>query len=149
MVSCIHHCSKAWTWYWSSLRLNIPYAIEPLLSTWNFAPSIYRVIVNTTFAIYNWIVSWRNVPFMHMRTAKTKIRLRMRAVWSRPSLSAYRIIGTCRKYRCTAKALINFSGYVGWSGSLVYFCGTNVPFLMAWLDQTVQRTPVHQMRRLI
>ena len=31
--------------------------------------------------------------FGHMRTAKAQISLRIRAVWSGPSLSAYRIIG--------------------------------------------------------
>ena len=32
----------------------------------------------------------------HMRTSKVQIRLRVRAVWSGPSLSANRIIGYCR-----------------------------------------------------
>ena len=44
-----------------------------------------------------WVAPWENVPFGKMRTAKAQIRLRIRAVWSSPSLFAYRFIEYCRK----------------------------------------------------
>ena len=44
--------------------------------------------------------------FGHMRTAKDQIRLRIRTVWSGPSLSANRIIGHCGMYEWWAKARI-------------------------------------------
>ena len=42
--------------------------------------------------------------FVHMRTAKTQISLRIRAVWSGPSLYANRIIGFYRINELTANA---------------------------------------------
>ena len=41
----------------------------------------------------------KNMPSAHARTAKAQIRLRIRAVWSGPSLSAARIIGDNRMYQ--------------------------------------------------
>ena len=44
----------------------------------------------------------RKCVFRHMRTVKAQISLRIRAVWSGPSLSAYRIIGHYRMYQWRA-----------------------------------------------
>ena len=42
----------------------------------------------------------------HMRTAKSQISLRIRAVWSGPSLSANRIIGHYRMYQFPEETLV-------------------------------------------
>ena len=44
-----------------------------------------------------------------MRTAKAQISLRIRAVWSRPSVSANRIIGYYKMYELKEKARMNFA----------------------------------------
>ena len=53
----------------------------------------------------------------HMRTAKAQIRLRIRAVWSGPSLSANRIIGYYRIYEWRAKARMTLCAWAWWSKS--------------------------------
>ena len=56
----------------------------------------------------------------HMRTAKAQIRLRIHAVWSVPSMSAYRIIGYYRIYEWRAKTRMVRCASTGWYES-VYF----------------------------
>ena len=52
--------------------------------------------------------------FRHMLTAKTQIRLRIRAVWSGPLLSANRIIGHFRIYLWRENARMRLCACVGW-----------------------------------
>ena len=56
----------------------------------------------------------RQRVFGHMRTAKAQISLRIRAVWSGPSLSANRIIGYYRMYQWRANARMRPHACVGW-----------------------------------
>ena len=59
---------------------------------------------------------WKcDVGYTYMRTAKAQIRLRIRAVWSVPSLSANRIISNYRIYIWRSKARIILSTREGWS----------------------------------
>ena len=51
----------------------------------------------------------------NVRTANAQIRLRIRAVWSGPSLSANRIIRYQRMYRWRAKARMILCACAGWS----------------------------------
>ena len=53
--------------------------------------------------------------FGHMRTAKAQISLRIRAVWSEPSLSANRIIRYYRMYEWTAKTRLVLCACAGLS----------------------------------
>ena len=53
--------------------------------------------------------------FGHVRTAEAQISLRIRAVWSGPSLSAYRIIEQNRIYQWTANFRMNLCACVGWN----------------------------------
>ena len=55
----------------------------------------------------------RNCVLAHMRTANSQISLRIRAVRSRPLLSANRIIGHYRMYQWRAHALMKFCACVG------------------------------------
>ena len=65
--------------------------------------------------------SMRKRVFGHMRTAKTQISLRIRAVWSGPSLSANRISGYYKMYEWRAKARMILCACAGWSDS-THFC---------------------------
>ena len=57
-----------------------------------------------------------NVTSGHMRIAKVQIRLRFRAVWSGPSLSAYKTLGYCRINRRTENRALHCSvAYIFWS----------------------------------
>ena len=56
----------------------------------------------------------RKHVFGHMRTAKAQISLRIRAVWSGPSLSANRIIEYYRMYQWTAKTRIRPCARAEW-----------------------------------
>ena len=72
----------------------------------------------------------RKLVFGHMRTAKAKISLRIRAVWSGPSLSANRIIGDYRMYQWRANAWMGLCACAGWISA---FCAcSKTPFL--WHD---------------
>ena len=51
----------------------------------------------------------RKSVFWHMRTAKAQIRLRIRAAWSGPLLSACRIIGCYRMYQQKAMTGCDFA----------------------------------------
>ena len=55
-------------------------------------------------SVHNIGSSMRQCVFGHLRTAKAQISLRIRTVWSGPSLSANRIIGYDRVYELRAKA---------------------------------------------
>ena len=55
--------------------------------------------------------------FGHMRAAKAQISLRIRAVWSGPSLSANKIIGYYRMYEWRAKARMILCACKRWSKS--------------------------------
>ena len=59
----------------------------------------------------------RKRVFGHMRTAKTQISLRIRAVWSGPSLSANRIIGYYRMYDWRINVQMILCACSGWSES--------------------------------
>ena len=59
----------------------------------------------------------RKYVFEYRRTARALIRLRIRAVWSRPSLSANRIIRHCRMWKWRANARIRLCAGAGWSES--------------------------------
>ena len=52
--------------------------------------------------------------FGHMRSAKAQIRLRIRAVWSGPSMPTNRVIGHCRMYQWRANARVRFCACMGW-----------------------------------
>ena len=67
-----------------------------------------------------------------MRTAKAQISLRMRAVWSRPSLSAYRITGYYIMYECRTKGWMMLCACARWSES-AHFAHFRRPFF-AWRD---------------
>ena len=56
----------------------------------------------------------RKCAFGHAWTAKTQIRLRIRAVWSGPSLTAARLIGYYRSYQWRAKAWMRPFACAGW-----------------------------------
>ena len=56
----------------------------------------------------------RKRVFGHMRTAKAQISLHICAVWSGPSLSAYRIIGNYRMYQVKSNARMRLCACVGW-----------------------------------
>ena len=56
----------------------------------------------------------RKRVFGNMRTVKAQISLRIRAVWSAPSLSANRIIGHYKMYGWRANARIRLCAYVEW-----------------------------------
>ena len=60
----------------------------------------------------------RKHVFGHMRTAKAQISLRVRAVWSGPSLSANRFIGYYRMFEWRAKARMTLCACAGWSESV-------------------------------
>ena len=53
----------------------------------------------------NWAVIYENVPPGHRRAEEALIRLRICAIWSGLLLSAHRIFGCCRIYRCITKAI--------------------------------------------
>ena len=59
----------------------------------------------------------RTRVFRFMRRAKVQISLRIHAVWSRPSMSANRIIGYYRMYEWTAKVRMIHCACEGWSES--------------------------------
>ena len=59
----------------------------------------------------------RKCAFRHMRTAKALIRLRIRAVWTGPSLSADRITGYYRMYKWRITARMMLCACVGWPES--------------------------------
>ena len=66
----------------------------------------------------------------HMRRAKAQISLRVRAVWSRPSLSIYRISGYYRIYRWRAEAWMILYAWTGLSDS-VHFAHVRM-HVFAW-----------------
>ena len=57
----------------------------------------------------------RKRVFGHMRTAKAQVSLRIRTIWSGPSLSANRIIGYYRMFEWRAKIQMILCAYAGWS----------------------------------
>ena len=59
----------------------------------------------------------RKLVFGHLRAAKALIRLRIRAVWSGPSLSANRVIGYCRMWEWRANTRMIRYACAGWSES--------------------------------
>ena len=59
--------------------------------------------------------SVRKCVLRHMRTAKAQVSLRIRTVWSWPSLSAHRTIGYYRIYEWRAKARMILCACAGWS----------------------------------
>ena len=67
------------------------------------------------FVYYSMGRAMRKRVFGHMRTAKAQISLRIRAVWSGPSLSANRIIGYYEMYEWRAKAPDDISACARWS----------------------------------
>ena len=90
----------------------------PICQTSNFARliRIRRCECAVTFVTEHLVRrTMRKRVFGHMRTAKTQISLRIRAVWSGPSLSANGIIGYYRMYECRAKARILLCACAGWS----------------------------------
>ena len=60
------------------------------------------------------VLSMRKRAFGHMRTEKAQISLRIRAVWSGPSLSANRIIWYYRTYGWRANARMILWACAGW-----------------------------------
>ena len=63
------------------------------------------------------VLSWprpRKCVFRHMWTANAMFRLRIRAVWSGPSLSVNRIAGHNKKYQWRANVRIRLCACVGW-----------------------------------
>ena len=66
-------------------------------------------------------------------TAKVRISLRMRAVWSGHLVSAYRIIDYCGLYKWSAKARMLLCACAGWS-EYAHFVGIRMHFL-AWRAQ--------------
>ena len=71
--------------------------------------------------------------FGHMRTAKAQIRLRIRAVWSGPELSANRIIGHYWMYWMGANAWMRLCACVGW----IWICA----FCACWKTHLAWRGP--------
>ena len=63
---------------------------------------------------YHMIRAMQKCVFEHMRTAKAQISLRIRAVWSGPSLSSNRIIWHCRMYWWRANAWRRLCPCMGW-----------------------------------
>ena len=59
----------------------------------------------------------RKHVYGHMRTANAQIRLRIRAVWSGPSLSANRIVGYYRMFQRKANAQMSFRACAEWCKS--------------------------------
>ena len=57
-------------------------------------------------------VRWKQV-FGHMRTAKVKISLRIRAVWSGPSMSTNSIIGYYMIFQWRANAMVKLCTWAG------------------------------------
>ena len=66
--------------------------------------------------------------FGYMRTAQ--ISLRIRAVWSGPSLSANRIIGHYKMYQRRANARMRLCAYVGWIWICVLCACSKTQFLL-------------------
>ena len=94
-------------------------AILLLCKNYNIPISIIRAML------------WENA-FGHMRTAKAQIRLRIRAVWSGPSLSTIRIIGYYRIYQLRAKPWMSLCTCAGWSDCA--FCASlKTLFYLIWL----------------
>ena len=89
---------------------------------------ICRAMQGITFSSKLGSAMWKRV-FGHTLIAKTQISLRIRAVWSGPSLFAYRIIGYWRIYRYITKVLIRLYCFVGWPGSLLLPYVQNTYFL--------------------
>ena len=102
------------------------YCWEPILS-FKRRPYFDRVQ-----SINVWLLGLakRKRVFGHMRTAKVKISLRIRAVWSGPSLSANRIIGYRGMYEWRAKARMILCACAGWS-EFAYFAHVRRHFF-AW-----------------
>ena len=69
---------------------------------------LHNIICNTVM---------RRRVLEHMRIAKTQISLRICAVWSRPSLSAVRIVGYNRMYQWRANARMILCTCAGWTES--------------------------------
>ena len=76
------------------------------LSASHCALFMTRVLTPRSTNLHHLGCAMRKRVFGHMRTAMAQIRLCIRAVWSRPSLSAYRITESCRTLRNIAKFLI-------------------------------------------
>ena len=74
-----------------------------------------------------------SLPSGHVRTTKAQIRLRIRAVWSGPSLSANRVIRYCRICRYIANVFIGLCALAGWAGALLFSSVQNTPFIIGWL----------------
>ena len=72
----------------------------------------------------------RKRAFGHMRTAKAQISLRIRAVWSGPSLSANRIIGHYRMYQLRANARMRLCACVGWIWICAFCACSKIHFLL-------------------
>ena len=86
----------------------------------------------------------RKHVFGYMRTVKALIRLRIRAVWSRPSLSANRIIGYYRMYGWSAKARIILCACAWWSESL-HFVRARMHFLLDAVQLTCDSKYANQL----
>ena len=69
--------------------------------------------------------------FEHMRTAKAQISLRIRAIWSGPSVSANRIIGCNRMYQWRVNARVRLCACVEWIWISAVCACSKTPFRLA------------------
>ena len=67
-----------------------------------------------------WTAPCKNAPLEPMQTLKALTSLCIRAVWSVPLLTTYRIIWYCRIYESITKFLIRSCDFAGWSWSLLF-----------------------------
>ena len=94
-----------------------------MLELWKHRPTklVYDFVVVSFHGVGCFLLPWsdhllqnaRNGPFCQMRAMKAQIKLRIRAVWSEPSLPAYSINKYCAINRRTEQVLIKLSSCVG------------------------------------
>ena len=96
----------------------------------------------------------RKHVFGHMRTAKAQISLRIRAVWSGPSLSANRLIRYYRMYERRAKARMILCACAGWSEFAHIlqirrhcFCLTHTIYFHQWMRDYYYQQDEHNLMR--
>ena len=108
----------------------VSYPDGPITACYRFIKNAYWVLISGL--IFDMGRAMRKRVFRYMQTAKTQISLRIRAVWSGPSLSAYRIIGHYRMNQLRAKARMRLQACAGWILS-VHFAHVR-RHLFSWRD---------------
>ena len=103
---------------------------------WNSGVTIGENNQTHTLYTYHQIdklgLAMRKRVFRHMRTAKAQIRLRVRAIWSGPALSADRLYWYCRMYACRAKPRMVISTCAGYLNLHILRMFKGIFFVFVW-----------------